>query len=413
MSGGNHTPENYHLTPSSSQEQLPFYLYEFIKAFLYAVYSKRTEYKDFHVIRMTGKSDPTNLKPQLISVTDERGMEYFRVSDTFVDATVCFRGNIYDVSLTREHTHDKMQNIIYALGLEADSTEPDSLIEFLRKESVQKSPYRNSFLEVTPRPAHWLEFEVYVEKVDLRNDRLDDLVLPQSMLDQISLFIEALSEYSIVRKPLRYLFAGKPGTGKTKIIRAIANQCRGKATFIFSSGNETRINSLFKFVELFSPVVLCIDDLDLMVGSRNDRLYFEQLGDFLQKLDGFVERDFFLLATTNDKRLVDIAASRPGRFDQIIDVNLIHPNQYLMLVQSKTEDAAIVSLFDEELLAVLEEKKVTGAFIANLVKHLDLIRFFDPQKLTREYLLQMINQTYRGFYKESASMEEKIGFQFS
>ncbi len=116
---------------------------------------------------------------------------------------------------------------------------------------------------------------------------------------------------------------------------------------------------------------------------------------------------------TNDRRLVDIAASRPGRFDLIIDVNLIHPDHYLELVRNKTKVPEIVSLFDDGVLTVLEQKKVTGAFITNLVKHLDLVRSFDPGKLTRQYLLEMIQHSFTGFYKEPQSTATPPGFQLS
>jgi SpoVK/Ycf46/Vps4 family AAA+-type ATPase len=247
--------------------------------------------------------------------------------------------------------------------------------------------------------------------VNFDNDFLNDIYLPKNVQNHIALFIHTVEGYGSVKKSLRYLFAGKPGTAKTKIISAIANACKGKATFIFTNGNEHRIESLFRFVELFSPVVLCIDDIDMMTGSREEGLFTRQLANFLQKMDGFVKRDFFLLATTNDKRLVDLAASRPGRFDFIINVNLIQPDLYLSLVKSKTANKEIIYLFeDEEILASLSKKKVSGAFITNIVKHLELISSFEPNKLSQEYLLQIISETYQGFYKEPEPTNGKTGF---
>ena len=185
--------------------------------------------------------------------------------------------------------------------------------------------------------------DIYVEAANITEDSLGDIYLPAQINDNVQLFIKSVIHYNESKRPLRYLFAGKPGTAKTKIIRAIAKACTAKATFIFSTGNERRIESLFEFAEMFSPVVLCIDDIDLMTGSRSEGLYTPRLASFLQKLDGFVRQDFFLLATTNDKRLVDLAASRPGRFDLVIDVNLIEPRQYLELVKSKTQNIDIIN----------------------------------------------------------------------
>ncbi len=229
-------------------------------------------------------------------------------------------------------------------------------------------------------------------------------------MEHVALFIQAVCSDKPTNKPIRYLFAGKPGTAKTKIIRSIANACKGKATFIFTKGNEDRIDELFEVVGLFSPVVLCVDDIDLMTGSRDKGMYSKQLASFLQKLDGFINRNFFLLATTNDKRLVDTAASRPGRFDLIIDVSTIEPSQYLALIKSKAQREEIRELFDEEVLTTMASKKASGAFIANLVKHLELVAQYCPEKLNREYVLSMARDSYEGFYLEPDSQDFKVGF---
>ncbi|MBS4028018.1 MAG: ATP-binding protein [Ignavibacteriales bacterium] len=399
--------------PTASAKEVPLFLYEFIKSFLYAVYTKKKRFDEFSVITMLGMSDLKEMKPNHISLTDEFGSDYFRVSNSHVDATVCYNGTLYQLTLRRiEDYRDFLQNYIYILGLEQRSKSSSELHSFLSKESVSLSPFNNSLIEIKEPPSNWSEDrkDIFVLPFQLESDVLNDIFLSQTIRQHIELFIQTLSNYALANKSLRYLFAGKPGTAKTKIIRAIAQACKGKATFIFTNGNERRIESLFEFTELFSPVVLCIDDIDLMTGSRDEGVYTNTLAQLLQKMDGFVKRDFFMLATTNDKKLVDLAASRPGRFDLILDVNLIHPDLYLSLVKSKTTNENVIALFDSEILYTMEKKRVTGAFIANLVKHLELVSSFEPNKLTQEYMLQMIKESFQGFYKEPEPTNGKTGF---
>jgi SpoVK/Ycf46/Vps4 family AAA+-type ATPase len=304
---------------------------------------------------------------------------------------------------------------IVVLGLDPAAKQSEELVQFLKRESIRNSPYRDKMLQVLLDKSGYAESigDIYIETANINEDSLEEIYLPAQITDNVQLFIKSVLHYNENNRSLRYLFAGKPGTAKTKIIRAIAKACLGKATFIFSNGNEKRIESLFEFAEMFSPVVLCIDDIDLMTGSRSEGLYTPRLASFLQKLDGFVRQDFFLLATTNDKRLVDLAASRPGRFDLVIDVNLIEPRQYLELVKSKTNLSNIVELFDNDVLSLLEVKKVTGAFIANIVKHLELIASFEPQKLSKEYLANMIRESHQGFYEEPEPTNGKFGFSMA
>lgn len=398
------------LTPASSSRIVPYYLYEFIKTYLYAVYTQMVTQPEFQVIAMTAKADLTNPRQQLVSVTDEEGSKYYKVSDACVEVNIRYNAHLYSVAVFREREGLFTSNRVEVLGLDPGARQPEDLLKFMSKQAVNMSSFHDAHLQVYSLSSAHSDIDFYVRRIELGADRLSDIYLPETVRDKVNLFINTLHSYSDKRRSLRYLFSGKPGTGKTKLIRAIANECKGEATFIFAEGSETSVDFLFEFVDHFLPVVLCIDDIDLMIGSRREHIHKTELAKLLQKLDGFAKNDFFLLATTNEKRLVDLAASRPGRFDMIIDVDLIHPEQYSSLVGSKTHEVEIRSLFDEEVLSLLERKKVTGAFIANLVKHLELVNGFEPAKVTREYLLSLINESFRGFYKEPEPTNGKMGF---
>jgi cell division protease FtsH len=392
-----------------AEKHMPWYLYNFAKSYLYLLSTGQLTDPAIELISLTGIAEPYSRRPKPISVSDDMQGNYVRVADAILTGSLRFQGGLYQVSAFFESRHsEEVEYYVHVLGEGEHAGEAQTLLEHLLAGCVQTSPYQNEALLATSERANGQAISLL--PLELGKDTLDEVFLPEEVKRQLQLFISALSDFDRLRLPLRYLFSGKPGTGKTKIIRAIANACKGKATFLFSNGAEQRVDDLFETASMFSPVVLCIDDIDMLTGSRQDGLYNRQLATFLQRLDGFSSGDLFLLATTNDKTLVDLAASRPGRFDRILDVSLIEPAHYLSLVRSKTSNDAVIGQFDCEILALLKRKRVSGAFIATLVKHLELISTFDAAQLTRGYVVSTIEGTLEGFYEEN--QEGRLGFGF-
>jgi AAA+ superfamily predicted ATPase len=393
-----------------AEKHTPWYLHNFMKSYLYLLSSGQCLDPDVQVVSLTGIAEPYSRRPKSISVSDDLGGRYVRVADAILTGSLRFRGGLYQVSVFFEsRQREEVDYYVHILGEGENSGDAQVLLDHLLIRCVRTSPYQNEALLATSEKTNGQTIGLFA--IDPGTDSLDDVFLPAETRRQLDLFISALSSFDRVRTPLRYLFSGKPGTGKTKIIRAIANACKGKATFLFSNGAERRVDDLFEIASMFSPVVLCIDDIDMLTGARQDGLYNRQLATFLQRLDGFAKGDQFLLATTNDKALVDLAASRPGRFDRILDVSLVEPTHYLSLVRSKSTNEAVVEQFDEEILGLLKRKRVSGAFIATLVKHLELISTFDPMRLDREYVVSTIEGSLEGFYEESRDGRREVGFR--
>ena len=401
-------------TPVSTSHQVTAYQYEFVKTFLYNIHSKKSVDNELIVNRMLGYVGRCVTMPTPVCVTDDPKLGMNRIIDETLSLTISYKSHEYELMLFVTYNDPRERiHMMHLLGLDEEAKECSLLQEYILLQAIRSSPMNGKTLQVSEEDTPgWLEDtkEVNSEIIELEETTLNDVFLPAKLQDSLRLFIHSVKNYSTLQKPLRFLFSGKPGTAKTKIIRAIANECKGDATFIFTSGSERRINGIFSLAQYFSPVVLCIDDLDFMTGNREDNSHSRSLGTFLQKLDGFVQKDLFILATTNDKKLVDLAASRPGRFDMIIDVNAIEPLQYKSLVSSKTDNENIIYLFDDEVLNLLKRKKATGAFIANIVKHLELMNEYDSSKVSNEYLLELIKDTQKGFYKEAVHSNDRFGF---
>jgi len=127
-------------------------------------------------------------------------------------------------------------------------------------------------------------------------------------------------------------------------------------------------------------------------------------------LDGFIPNNIFILAATNDKKLVDEAAARPGRFDLILDIGEIEVDNYISLIKRETDDNNILELFSPQILNKMEDKKVSGAFIVNLVKQLKTIRV-SGHSVDYEIFADLFNQLYKGFYDyNDYSFNKTVGF---
>lgn len=398
-------------TPTCAQREIRSYQYDLIKSYLHRAYIGVLIAPNMQILRLVAPADAFSYRSKPITVADDLEGTFIRVLDSKIHATITISQSLYDVSLFWEQQGGWISFYIYVFGLDSCSNKANELLELLVRESMLNSPYRNKCLAIEMRRSEDANLPgrpaLSLARVD--NQNLSGILLPEKIMMSIKLFIDAIKQHSELKLPMRYLLSGRPGTGKTRIIQAVANEAKGYATFIFANGSEECLDVAFEFADVFSPLVICIDDVDLIVGARDEGIYSNRLASFLQNLDGFVRQDFFLLATANDKRFVDLAARRPGRFDRVIDVDIIDSDQYLSLVRTKTSNEHILSLFDEAMLSALERKRVTGAFVANLVKQLEVMDRLSPGSLRGTVVKELIEELNAGFNEKGVS-DTRVGF---
>jgi proteasome regulatory subunit len=138
-----------------------------------------------------------------------------------------------------------------------------------------------------------------------------------------------------IEPPTGVLLHGPPGTGKTMLAKAVANET--DATFIKMAGSELvrkfigegarLVRDLFELASEHEPAVIFIDEIDAVASKRTDS---KTSGDaevqrtmmqLLSEMDGFEERgDISIIAATNRFDMLDRAILRPGRFDRLIEV---------------------------------------------------------------------------------------------
>ncbi len=180
-----------------------------------------------------------------------------------------------------------------------------------------------------------------------------------------------------IEPPKGVLLCGSPGTGKTLLARAVANET--KATFIRVIGSELiqkfigegarLVREIFFMARKRAPSIIFIDELDAVASRRldiatsGDREVQRTLMQLLSMLDGFDPRgDVRIIAATNRPDILDPALTRPGRFDRIIEFPLPDRAAREQILKIHTRKMHIASDVDLSQLAI----KSPGASGADL-----------------------------------------------
>jgi len=140
-----------------------------------------------------------------------------------------------------------------------------------------------------------------------------------------------------IKPPKGVILYGVPGTGKTLLAKAVANQT--SATFLRVVGSELiqkylgdgpkLVRELFRVAEDLSPSIVFIDEIDAIGTKRyeshsgGEREIQRTMLELLNQLDGFDSRgDVKVIMATNRIETLDPALIRPGRIDRKIEFPL-------------------------------------------------------------------------------------------
>ena len=226
---------------------------------------------------------------------------------------------------------------------------------------------------------------------------IDDQVREVREAVEDPLLTPELFEEVGVDPPSGVLLHGPPGTGKTMLAKAVANET--DATFIKMAGSELvrkfigegsrLVRDLFELAAERQPAVIFIDEIDAVAAKRTDS---KTSGDaevqrtmmqLLSEMDGFDDRgEIRIIAATNRFDMLDEAILRPGRFDRLIEVPKPDESGRAQILRIHTRDMNVDDDVDFAELAV-DLDGYSGADLASLATEAGMFAIRDDRTEVR------------------------------
>ena len=222
--------------------------------------------------------------------------------------------------------------------------------------------------------------------------------------------------------PKGILLVGPPGTGKTMLAKAVAGEAN--VPFFSMSGSEfvemfvgmgaSKVRDLFKQAKEKAPCIVFIDEIDAIGQKRSGGQYGgndereQTLNQLLTEMDGFEGNNgVIILAATNRPESLDLALTRPGRFDRRVPVELPDLKGREAILQVHAKKIKVAEDVDFNKIARMASG-ASGAELANIVNEAALRAVRDGRRFaTQADLEESIEVVIAGYQKKNAIMTDE------
>jgi len=163
---------------------------------------------------------------------------------------------------------------------------------------------------------------------------LDDEMKKIREMVELPLKHPELFERLGIEAPKGVLLHGPPGTGKTMLAKAVANETNSNFILIngpelmskFYGQSEANIRKKFEEAEKNAPSIIFIDEIDAIAPKREEthgEVEKRVVATILALMDGLKSRGrVVVIAATNIPNALDPALRRPGRFDRELEIGV-------------------------------------------------------------------------------------------
>ncbi len=297
-------------------------------------------------------------------------------------------------------------DIVATAGQQPVQNMPPDVRQLLRTPAYALTQIRLSVVSTAPKGIVHIdentEVELRTEFEEPRDGRAevnyDDVGGMGETIQQLREMVELPLRYPElftrlgVDPPKGVLLHGPPGTGKTRLAQAVANESDAEfftinGPEIMGSGygeSEKRLREVFEEATRAAPSIVFIDEIDSIAPKRTQvpgEAEKRLVAQLLTLMDGLEARaNLVVIAATNRPDAIDEALRRPGRFDREIVIGVPDQSGRREILAIHTRGMPLEEAVDLDELARVTHGFV-GADIAALSREaaIDAVRRIMPK----------------------------------
>ena len=328
-----------------------------------------------------GRGEILEIHTRDMPISDDFNLEWL------LDNTYGFVGA--DISaLVRESAMKALRRYLPEIDLDEEEVPP----EVIEKMEVRMSDFQEAVREIEPSALR----EIYIEVPEISWDKVGGLEdVKERLKESIEwpLTMPEKFEHFGINPPRGIMLFGAPGTGKTLIAKAIANEA--KANFITIKGpeliskwvgeSEKAVREVFKKAKQSSPSIVFLDEFESIAGMRRSSsgdgsdVMNRVVNQLLSSMDGVEGMEgVIVVAATNRPEMIDPALMRSGRFERVLHIPPPDKESRVAILRIHAKDMPLGKFKLDDIATRLDN--YTGADIEAVCREAALIAMRDGKK---------------------------------